>query len=162
MCCWFVCLLVAPVKCVSSYCFCWLIGKDKDVITPCRRGSGLIRWSPEQGFRGQRKDDEQTCLSELKWPSENDSINSEFLQVDSTWPSLVSMVLMRTFLVVEVSMWGLESIIVSKTEKYSVVLITCNVINNTINSVKSRCKRWSYLSGLETKSLAVGWRFCKF
>ena len=139
--------------CFSSYCFCWLFGKDKYIITPCHRGSGLTRWSPEQGRRGQRNGDE----SELRRPSGNYFIDWKSLEVDSTWPSLVSMVLMRTFLVV-VSIWGLESIIVSKKKKKEKkkTETVCSIFSAQyiyhIPAVKSTCRLWSYLSGLEMRS----------
>lgn len=45
-----------------------------------------------------------SSASKVKRPSGDYLIDSKSLEVDSTWPSLVSMVLMRTFLVVVVSM----------------------------------------------------------
>lgn len=63
-------------------------------------------------------------------PSENYFIDLQPLEVNFTWPSLVSMVLMRTFLVVVASKWGLESIIVSKKKK-KVCLLSAYIISNT-------------------------------
>ena len=105
--------------------FCRPFGKHKDIITPCHRGSGSTRWSPgKRTWRAERGGRAPVCV----WAQMRENCCNDWksLQVDSTWPSLVSMVLMRTFLVVVVSIWGLESIIVSEKEKMRVVLSTGN------------------------------------
>jgi len=88
-------------------------------------------------------------VSDLKQPI------LKWLQARSTWPSLVSMVLMRTFFIAVVSMWGLKSIIVSEEENN----VLCYLANTSIPGVKSTSKQQSYLSGLVRRSLAGGWRF---
>lgn len=147
----FVCLLVAPVNCVFFlfiYCFSLLFGKDTGGFYSKSSWfwvDSLITWA-------ESTNKVMSSVSAVKRPSENCFTDWKSLEVDHTWPSLVSMVLIRTFLVVVLSTWGLDSIIVSTKEAHGVVLETGHVAT-------ASCRIQTYLSGLRKRSLAAGWRF---
>lgn len=121
VCCWLVsclqnkwngCLLIASVGCLAK------TRKGCYSISSWFWVDSLITWARVQRTE---KDDLQGTNYHQKAPQ----LFSKSLQVDSTWPSLVSIVLMRTFLVVVVSKWGLDSNIVSSTDKEEFMLSTC-------------------------------------